>query len=596
MTNVGIVKVLEDLAALLEIKGENAFRVRAFRNAAGTLQELSRSVAEMVAAGEDLTALPGVGKDIAAYLAELVTTGRLGRLEEVQAEIPSTLIDLVALNGVGPKKARRLWQELGVTTVDALDAAVRDGRVAAMEGFGARSAAKILQSIEDFRKRLGRTLLVDADEMIRPVVERLRAVEGVERVEVAGSWRRRQETVGDVDILALYDGADPSTVMEVFTSTPGVVRVEAAGGTKGRIVLPSGLPVDLRILPRSSYGAALHYFTGSKEHNVAIRTLGVRRGLRINEYGVFRVEADEMAEGAEAPHSAQDGERLGGETEEEVFASVGLPWIPPVLRRGRGEIDLAREGRLPKLVTLEEIRGDLQMHTPWSDGQGTIEEMARACQARGYSYLALTDHSGGQLAMVRGLTPDKVAGQAREVAEVQAQLEGFTIFRSCEVDILKDGTLDLEDEVLETLDMVLVSVHTHMELDRTRMTDRVIRALENPHVDILGHPTGRILGRREPHAMDVEEVLKAAAALGVAVELNANPWRLDLSDVHVARARELGVPVVISTDAHSVAHLGYMHYGVEQAQRAGLEAQDVLNTLPLEDFRRWLRRRVKRPE
>lgn len=586
MENADLTRVLEDLGDLLEIQGANPFRIRAYRNAASVVQELARPIREMVAAGEDLTTLPGVGKDIAAYLEELVRTGRLKRLEEVEKEVPRSLVELVKLPGVGPKKAWKLWKELDVATVDQLEAALQAGRVQELEGFGARSAGKILSAIGQHRNRQGRFLLSDADELVRPLVEELEAVPGVERVEVAGSWRRRQETVGDVDLLALCE-SDPGPVMEVFITSPGVERVEASGSKKSRVVLRSGLPVDLRILPRESYGAALHYFTGSKEHNVALRTLAVRKGLRVSEYGVFRapegVDPESLAPG--------EGERVGGATEEEVFAAVGLPWIPPELRRGRGELEAAREGRLPKLVTLADIRGDLQMHTTWSDGADSIEEMARACRDRGYTYLALTDHSGGQLAMVQGLTVEKVRGQAREVEEVQERLDGFTIFRSCEVDILRDGSLDLPDEILAELDMVLVSVHVHLELDRTRMTDRVIRALENPLVDILGHPTGRILNRREPHAMDVEEILKAAAELDVAVELNASPHRLDLRDVHVERARELGVQVVISTDAHSTQQLGTMSCGVDQARRAGLEAGDVLNARSMAEFRSWLLRK-----
>jgi DNA polymerase (family X) len=588
MENREMARQMEEVADLLEIQGANPFRVRAWRNAAGTVDDLSRSVAEMVRDGEDLTRLPGVGTDIAASLEEMAREGRFSRLEEVALEIPRTLTQLVKLEGVGPRKARKLWEALGVKTVDELEAVVRAGKVERLEGFGKTSAARILRSIGDFRKHQGRFLLVDADELVRPLLDRLGEVAGVERVEVAGSWRRRQETVGDIDLLVLLEpGADPGPVLAAFTGFSGVERVEAAGEGRARVRLRSGLPVDLRVLPRSSYGAALHYFTGSKEHNVALRTLALRKGLRVSEYGVFRIP-----EGVDPDTLGPDeGERVGGATEEEVFAAVGLPWIPPELRRGRGELEAAREGRLPDLVTLEEIRGDLQMHTTWSDGADSIEAMARACLERGYGYMALTDHSGGQLAMVQGLTPERVLAQAREVEEVQARVPGIAILRSCEVDILRDGSLDLPDEVLGELDLVLVSVHAHLELDRKTMTDRVIRALENPHVHVLAHPTGRILNRREPHAMDVEEVLKAASALQVAVELNASPHRLDLSDLHVARARELGVPVVISTDAHAVQQLGWMHYGVEQARRAGLEAGDVLNTRPLKALRRWLGRR-----
>lgn len=588
MENREMSRQMEEVADLLEIQGANPFRVRAWRNAAGTVDDLSRSVVDMVRGGEDLTTLPGVGTDIAVALEEMAREGRFSRLEEVTREIPRSLTQLVKLDGVGPKKARRLWESLGVTSVDDLEAALKAGRVERLEGFGKTSAARILRSIGDYRKHQGRFLLVDADERVRPLVEHLGKVAGVERVEVAGSWRRRQETVGDIDLLVLLEpDADPEPVLGAFTGFPGVERVESAGEGRARVRLRSGLPVDLRVLPRDRYGAALHYFTGSKEHNVALRTLALRRGLRVSEYGVFRIP-EGMDPDALGP---DEGERIGGATEEEVFAAVGLPWIPPELRRGRGELEVARAGQLPELVEVGDIRGDLQMHTTWSDGADSIESMAHACLERGYRYMALTDHSGGQLAMVQGLTPERVRAQAREVVEVQRRVPGITILRSCEVDILRDGSLDLPDDILEELDMVLVSVHAHLELDRTAMTDRVIRALENPHVHILAHPTGRILNRREPHAMDVEEVLKAAAALGVAVELNASPHRLDLSDLHAARARDLGVPVVISTDAHSVQQLDWMHYGVEQARRAGLEAGDILNTRPLGAFQSWLRGR-----
>lgn len=588
MDNREIVELFEELADLLEIQGANPFRVRAWRNAAGTVGDLSRSVGEMVRAGEDLTALPGVGGDIASALREMATEGRFTRLDELSRSVPRSLAQLVRLDGVGPKKARKLWEALGVTSVDELEAAAKSGRVERLEGFGKTSVARILRSVGDYRKHQGRFLLVDADTMVQPLVEALEGVAGVERVDVAGSWRRRQETVGDIDLLvSLEEGADAEPVMGAFTGHEAVERVEAAGEGRARVRLRGGLPVDLRVLPSATYGAALHYFTGSKEHNVALRTLAVRRGLKVSEYGVFRVP-EGVDPGTLGP---EEGERVGGKTEEEVFAAVGLPWIPPELRRGRGELEAAREGRLPELVTLQDIRGDLQMHTTWSDGADSIEAMARACMERGYDYLALTDHSGGQLAMVQGLTPERVREQGREVALVQERLPGIRLLRSCEVDIRRDGSLDLPDEVLGELDLVLVSVHAHLDMDGGAMTRRVIRALENPYVHILAHPTGRVLNRREPSAMDVEEVLQAAAALGVAVELNASPHRLDLSDVHASRARELGVPVVISTDAHGVGQLEWMHYGVEQARRGGLEAGDVLNCRSVEGLLEWAQRR-----
>ncbi|NJD18505.1 MAG: DNA polymerase III, partial [Gemmatimonadetes bacterium] len=457
--NLDVARTLEELADLLEIQGANPFRIRAYRNAVRTVEGLTRPIRVMVEAGEDLTELPGIGKDIAGHIAELVRTGRIARLEEVAAEIPRSLVELMRLDGVGPKKAKKLFDALGVRTVDDLEREAEAGRVAELEGFGKKSAEKILRSIEHHRRRVGRFLREDVEQLIAPLLAHVRAAPGVERVEVAGRYRRKKETVGDVDLLALCEG-DGTPVVEHFTAYGGAARVEASGGTKGNLVLPSGLSVDLRVIPRRSFGAALQYFSGSKEHNVAMRTRAVRDGLRVNEWGVFRVPegADPDALGKE------DGERIAGETEEGVYAAVGMAWVPPELRENRGEVEAALGGRLPDLVTLEDIRGDLQMHSTWSDGKASVEEMARACAARGYAYFALTDHSQA-MAMVGGLTPERARAQWEEIAEVQERIPGIRILKSCEVDILRDGSLDLPDEVLAELDVVVVSVHTLMEMD-----------------------------------------------------------------------------------------------------------------------------------
>ncbi|MFG1690835.1 DNA polymerase/3'-5' exonuclease PolX [Gemmatimonadota bacterium] len=577
MENLEVAGSLTELADLLEIQGANPFRVRAYRNAVRTINGLTRSLVSMIEAEEDLTELPGIGKDMSGHIRELIETGELGRLREVLEEVPRGVVNLMKLEGVGPKKARKVWEELDVTTVDELETAVQAGRVEELGGFGKKSCEKILTSIEDFRKHIGRFLLSEVDALISPLLEHMKEAPGVERLEVAGSYRRRRETVGDVDLLALCEG-DSRGVMDHFTAFAGGSRVEASGETRGRIVLRSGLPVDLRILPGDSYGAALHYFSGSKEHNVAIRSLAVRQGLRISEYGVFR--------GGEG----DEGERLGGATEEEVFDSVGLPWISPLLREDRGEIQAAAQGELPRILELKDIRGDLQMHSTWSDGKQSIREMAEACIDRGYEYLALTDHSQA-VTVANGLNPERVREQWQEIEEVRSSLPEIRILRSLEVDILKDGHLDMPDEILEGLDLVLVSVHSYMGMERTEMTERVIRAMEHPLVDVVAHPTGRILNRREPFAMDMDEVLRAASALDVAMELNANPRRLDLNDVHLMRARELGVKIIVSTDAHSVHHLDFMRYGVDQGRRGWLETMDVLNTQPLEEIDRWLGRK-----
>jgi len=399
-------------------------------------------------------------------------------------------------------------------------------------------------------------------------------------IQVAGSLRRRAETVADVDLLARAEG-DGTPVVAHFAAFPGAARVEAAGATKGSIVLRSGLQVDLRVIPSESWGAALHYFTGSKEHNVALRMMAKKRGLKVSEWGVFR--------GAEEA----EGERIAGATEEELFRALDLDWIPPELRENRGELQAAAGSALPRLIELEDLKGDLQMHSTWSDGRYTIEQMALACRALGYEYLAMTDHSGGALTMVNGLTAERARAQWAEIEEVRARVDGIRILRSMEVDILRDGSLDMDDETLAGLDLVVVSVHSHMKtMSEAAMTERVIEALRHPEVDILGHPTGRILSRRPSFAIDMEAVLEAAADLDVAVEINASPNRLDLSDVHAFRARELGVKLVVSTDAHTRRELENMRYGVDQARRAWCEAGDVLNTLPWAGFEKWLRRRT----
>ena len=587
MENVEIAALLDELADVLEIKGANPFRVRAYRNAVRTIERSTRRLTEIVEAGEPLTRLPGVGKEIDRSIQELLETGRLRLLEELWGEVPRSVVQLVEVGGVGPKRARKLWDELRVESIDMLEAEILAGRVQALEGFGERSCRKILRAIASHRSRRGRYLRAEVEPFVETLAAYVRAAPGVEEVQVAGSFRRVRETVGDVDLLARCDG-DGRDVVAHFTAFPGALRVEAAGATKGSLVLRSGLQVDLRVIPSVSFGAALHYFTGSKEHNVRIRTLAVKRGLRINEWGVFR-PSDGGDEGGEG--GSDFGERVGGESEHEVFRAVGLPWIPAELREDRGEIEAAREARLPGLLLREDIRGDLQMHSTWSDGRHSIEAMALACRELGYEYMAITDHSQS-LTLTGGLTPERVKRQWEEIDDVRERVGGLLLLRSLEVDILKDGTLDMPDWVLQGLDLVVVSVHSFMDMEEAAMTERVIRALRHPEVDVLAHPTGRLIRRRSPYALDVEAVLQAAAELDVAVELNASPERLDLSDVHVQRARELGVKVAIDTDAHSVRELGMMRYGVEQARRGWLGSEDVLNAMPLQAFRGWLSRKT----
>jgi DNA polymerase (family 10) len=578
--NVAIAAVLRDVADVLEIKGANPFRVRAYRNAAQVVAEWGAPLSKLVQDGSDLTELPSIGKDMAHHIEELVSRGEMTLLRDLSREVPLSLVELTRLPGLGAKKTRKLWDELGIETLDDLESAARSGAVAALPGFGEKTQGKVLTAIERYRKRRGRMKLADVDRHVEPLFEYLRANPAVERLDVAGSYRRRKETVRDVDLLVT--AAEGEAVMEYFTGYPEIQRVESSGGTRSTVVLKSGLQVDLRIVTSMSYGAALAYFTGSKEHNVKLRMRAIKRGLRLSEYGVFRGGQDE----ADDPWA---GEFVAGGNESEVYESLGLPCIPPELRENRGEVEAAEKGELPDLLTVEQMRGDLQMHSTWSDGKDTLEEMLEACAARGYEYFAITDHSKA-LAMTGGLDAAKLRRQWGEIDELAERHPEIEILRGMEVDILGNGTLDLEDEMLAELDIVLISVHSRFDLPATQQTERILKALQHPAVNVLAHPTGRQINRRDPMQFDLDAVLGSAAEHGVAVELNAHPDRLDLSDVQLMRARELGCDVVISTDAHRTADLDLMRYGVEQARRAWLERDAVLNTLPFDELVRRLQR------
>jgi DNA polymerase (family X) len=584
MENVEIARVLNEYADLLDIQGENPFRVRSYRNAAQTVAGLSQPVAQLIEAGEDLRKLPGIGSSMAGHLKEILETGTLSGLEEVRRALPPTLTELMQLHHLGPKRARQLYDTLGITSVSELAAAIDTGKVEALPGFGKKSAGNLSRALEEFERRTKRFLLADADQLVQPLLRYLRQAPGIIELEVAGSYRRRQETVGDIDILATGENSQP--VMQHFQSYQYIERVEMAGTTRGTVVLRSGLKVDLRIVPRRSYGAALHYFIGSKAHNVAVRKLGVERGLRINEYGVFRIPKGKKAEGL----GKERGARIGGEKEEDVFRAVDLVWMPPELREDRGEIQAAQQHKLPHLITLDDIRADLQMHSQWSDGTHTIEEMARACRERGYEYCAITDHSKSTR-VAGGLDAAGFRKQWEEIEEVRQRLDGIVLLKGVELDILPDGSLDLPDEVLEQFDIVLIAVHSRLDMPKARMTKRVLKALSHPAVHILAHPTGRQIQKRAPIDIDLEVVFQAAKEHDVALELDAQPQRLDLNDVHLHRARELGVKIAIDTDAHSVDHLRFMQYGIEQARRGWLEKEHIMNTLPWPQFRQWLGRR-----
>jgi DNA polymerase (family 10) len=568
--NSEVAGIFDHVADLLEIQGANPFRVRAYRNAASTIRDLSRSLSDMLDEGEDLSELPDIGEDLAGKIEEIVETGHLGLLKEISEEVPEALAEVTAVPGIGPKRARKLFEDLGVRSLDDLRKAAKEGRIAEISGFGKKTQKRIRDELARGGLDEHRFRLATAEEFAEPLLKFVKGIDGVRDAVVAGSYRRRKETVGDLDILVT--AKDGSAVIEEFTGYDEVDEIVSKGKTRSTVILRSGLQVDLRVVPEESYGAAMHYFTGSKSHNIACRKRAVNRGLKLNEYGLF-----------------EDDERVAGSTEEDVYEAIGLPMIPPVLRESRGEIEAAEKGELPELVTLEDVRGDLHAHTDASDGRATLREMAAAAKERGYDYLAITDHSKGQM-VANGLDEKRLRKQLDAIEELNAQLEGIQILKSSEVDILPDGRLDFPDSVLRELDLVVASVHGKFDLDEETQTERIIRAMDNAYVSIIGHPTGRLIGERRPYDLNVEKLVEAARARGCHLELNAHPMRLDLNDVQCRMAKDLGVKIAISTDAHSTGELLNMRYGIAQAQRGWLEPGDVLNTRKLSDLKKLLAR------
>lgn len=583
MSNAEMARLLEEFGDLSEVNGDNPFKVRAYRNVAATLRELPTSVEEMVRSGAPLTDIKGVGKEIALKLVDMATTGRLRQLDELAEVVPLGLLELRRVKGVGPKLVQALWRERGVTSVAELEEALATGRLAGLAGVGAKKLEAIERALEAYHRHVGRTPLAEIGAIAEPFVARLRAVDGVERVEIAGSYRRRKDTIGDIDLLVVAKTeAAARAVTREFTTYPEVAEVLGSGETRSSARLANGVQVDLRVIEAEALGAALLYFTGSKAHNVALRQLALDKGLHLSEYGLF---AEGGSDAAPATPGAA-GERVAGRTEEEIYERLGLEWIPPELREDRGEIAAAARHELPRLVTMADVRGDLHVHSTWSDGKATVREMVDACVERGYEYLALTDHSKA-LAMTGGLDEAKLARQWAELDELMAGRDDITLLRGMEVDILKDGTLDLSDEWLERLDIVLVSVHSHFELSEAEQTARVVKAVSHPQVNVLAHPTGRVLGQRDPYALDLSAVFDACLANGVAVEHNASE-RLDLSDVDLIAARSRGLTISLGSDAHSVAQLAGMRYGVDQLRRAWVTPGAVLNARPLAELRRFL--------
>jgi len=568
--NADVAAIFNRLADLLEIEEANPFRVRAYRRAAQTIEDLPESLSGMIARGEKLSTLPGIGDDLAGKIREIVESGHLKAMDEVEARTPSTLAALTSVPGLGPKRVHMLHEELGIETLEDLTEAAAAGKLKELPRFSAAMEKKVLDELRRRGETEQRFRLSTAEDFAEALCTHLRTVRGIGEVVVAGSYRRRKETVGDLDILVT--AKDGARVIDHFVGYEEVDQVLSKGTTRSTVILKCGIQVDVRVVPEESYGAALHYFTGSKGHNIAVRKLGMDKGLKINEYGVFRGE-----------------KRIAGRTEEEVYRSVKLPYIEPELREDRGEIDAAFAGTLPKLVALADIRGDLHVHTRASDGKSTLREMAEAARARGYSYLGITDHSK-HATVAHGLDAKRLAAELDDIDRLNDELEGITLIKSCEVDILADGKLDLPASILKRLDYTVCAVHYRFDLDRDKQTERIIRAMDNRYFTILAHPTGRLLGERPGYAVDLERVMAAAKERGCFLEINGHPARLDLDDVRARAAKEMDIRIAITTDAHSTAGLGAIRYGVDQARRGWLEADDVLNTRPWPKLKAMLAR------
>ena len=559
--NADIANVFEEIADLLEIENANPFRVRAYRNAARQLQGMGVPAADMVAKGEDLTELPGIGDDLAAKIEEIVETGKCQFLEKLRKKTPPTITELLKIPGLGPKRVRALYHELDVHTLEQLARAARDGRIRKLPGFGEKTEQTILEAISAHVEKQARFKLAVAAQYAEPLRKYLEKISGVSQVILAGSYRRFKETVGDIDILVTAGNTE--NVMDRFVAYDEVKDVMAKGSTRATVILKSGLQVDVRVVNEDCFGAALQYFTGSKAHNIEIRRLAQERRLKISEYGVFKGD-----------------KRIAGDTEESVYRSVGLPWIPPELRENRGEIEAARAGKLPKLVEFADLKGDLHAHTKATDGHHTLREMADAARQHGFEYLAVTEHSR-RLTVAHGLDPQQLRRQMNEIDKLNGQLKNITLLKGIEVDILEDGALDLPDDVLSECDLVVGAVHSKFNLARAKQTERILRAMDHPHFTILAHPTGRLLNTREPYDVDMLKIIRRARERGCFLELNAHPERLDLLDIYCQMARDEEVLVAISSDAHSTQDFDNLVYGVGQARRGWLEKKDVLNTRSL---------------
>jgi DNA polymerase (family 10) len=570
MFNQQIAKIFDEMADILEIRGENVFRIRAYRRAAQNIDGLPRDVSQMTEA--ELLAIPGIGQDLAGKIRHYIETGKIEAYEELKREVPEGLTVLLSVPGLGPKTAKLLHERLKISNIDDLEHLAREHKLSGLPGIKDKTEENILKGIEILRRGKERLPIGRVLPIANEILSGLREKAPVRELTVAGSLRRWKETVRDIDILAT--SGEPEKVMTAFVHLPMVREILMRGPTKSTVVIAEGIQVDLRVVEEGSFGAALAYFTGSKAHNIRLREMAVRAGLKINEYGVFR---------------EKDDKRLGGEKEEDTYRLLGLSYVPPELREDTGEIEAAIDNRLPKLLELEDIRGDLHVHTKRSDGSHTLEELVRAARQRGYKYIAVTDHTKG-LGVARGLNEEKILEELREIRAMNKRLRGFRLLSGAEVDIRSDYTLDLPDDILKQLDVVMASVHSGFRQSREQITRRLLSAVRNPYVTAIAHPTGRLIGERDAYEVDMEQVFAAAKETGKAIEINAYPLRLDINDTYAKRAKEMGIPIVINTDTHVINQFDYMIYGVSIGRRGWLEKNNVLNTLNTGNLLKWLRK------
>lgn len=570
MKNLELSRIFEQIARILKIKGENPFKIRAYEKVALVLENLPIDI-ETIYQQEGLNNIPGVGEGIAKKIEEFLTTGKLEYYVKLKETIPDGVVKLIDIPEVGPKTAKLLYEELSVDNIEKLEKAVKEHQIKDLPGMGEKSETNILRGIELYKRRKERVLLGTALPLAEEIVENLRQLKETDKINFAGSLRRKKETIGDIDILVTSQ--KPKKIMKTFTSLPQVREILAEGPTKSSVITKEDIHVDVRVVEPISFGAALQYFTGSKAHNIKLRELAIKGGLKINEYGVF---------------DAETGQRIAGEEEEEVYRILDLPFIPPELREDRGEIEAAQEGRLPRLVEYPQIKGDLHLHTKWSDGAHTIKQMAEAAKKRGYKYIAITDHSQS-LKFAGGLIEERLREQIEEIRKLNQELDDFTVFTGIEVDIKSDGSLDFSDEILSKLDVVIAAIHSGFKQESKIITERLIGAMQNRFVSIIAHPTGRLIGYRESYQVDIDKIMDIAAKTGTILEINAYPERLDLNDVYCRMAKDKGVQLAIETDAHSIDGLEFMNLGVDVARRGWLEEKDIVNTLPLDKLLKRLK-------